>query len=119
MARKVLASRYASGRIAEEPNKSFAALQDRVMVKRTAPIRVITFLLLAAYGASCQKRPSADLLLGLQFGGSNSPEMQRQEMQPWRSLPDAPSSIQPPSQVQGFHTFVNRSEEHTSELQSL
>ena len=78
------------------------------MVKRTAPIRVITFLLLAACGALCQKRPSADLLPGLQFDGSNSPKMQSQEMQPWRSLPDAPSSIQPPSQAQGFHTFVNQ-----------
>jgi hypothetical protein len=78
------------------------------MVKRTAPIGVITFLLLAACGTLCQKRPSADLLPGLQFDGSNSPKMQSQEMQPWRSLPDAPSSIQPPSQAQGFHTFVNQ-----------
>src|ERR1035438_4292696 len=98
MAREVLTSRCASARIAEQPNKSFAALQDRVMVKRTAPIRVITFLLLAACGALCQKRPSADLLPGLQFDGSNSPKMQSQEMQPWRSLPDAPSSIQPRSE---------------------
>jgi len=73
-------------------------------VKRTAPIRVISFLLLAACGALCQKRPSADLLQGLQFDGSNSPEMQRQEM---HTLPDAPSSVQPPIQAERFHTFVN------------
>ena len=78
------------------------------MVGRIAPIRVISFLLLAACGALCQsERPSADLLQGLQFDGSNSPEVQRQEMRTWRSLPDAPSSIQPPTQAERFHTFVN------------
>ena len=88
--------------------KSLAALQDRAMVKRTAPIRVISFFLLAACGALCQsERPSADLLQGLQFDGSNSPEVQRQEMRTWRSLPDAPSSVQPPTQAEKFHTFVN------------
>src|SRR5271155_1541585 len=76
------------------------------MVKRITPIRVISFLLLAACGALCQsERPPADLLRGLQFDGSNSPEMQRPEM--WRSLPDAPSSIQPPRRVEKFPTFVN------------
>lgn len=77
------------------------------MVKRSAPIRVISFILLAACGALCQKRPSADLLQGLQFDGSNSPEMQRQEMRTWKSLPDAPSSVQPPTQADRFRTFVN------------
>jgi hypothetical protein len=79
------------------------------MVKRIALIRVISFFLLAAYAALCQsKRPSADLLQGLQFDGSNSPEVQRQEMLTWRSLPDAPS-VQPSTQAQTFHTFVNES----------
>ena len=77
------------------------------MVKRTAPIRVISFVLLAACGALCQKRPSADLLQGLPFDGANSPDVQRQEMRTWTSLPDAPSSVQPPRQAERFHTFVN------------
>ncbi len=48
------------------------------MVKRIAPIRVISFFLLAACGALCQsERPSADLLQKLQFDGSNSLRMQR------------------------------------------
>jgi hypothetical protein len=76
------------------------------MVKRTAPIRVISFILLAACGALCQKPPPADLLQGLQLDGSNSPEMQRQEMRSWNSLPDAPSSVQPPTQAERFRTFV-------------
>ena len=78
------------------------------MVRRTAPIRVISFILLAACGALCQKRPSTDLLQGLQSDGSNSPEMQRQEMRSWNSLPDAPSSVQPPTQPETFRTFVNK-----------
>jgi hypothetical protein len=77
------------------------------MVKRIAPIRITSFLLLAACGALCQSdRSSADLLQELQFHGSHSPELQRQEMQTWRSLPDAPS-VQPPTQAEKFHTFVN------------
>jgi len=77
------------------------------MVKRIAPIRVISFFLLAACGALCQsERPSADLLQGLQFDGSNSPEVQRQEMRTWSSLPDAPS-VQLPTQAEKFHTFVD------------
>jgi hypothetical protein len=87
--------------------KSLAALQDRTIVKRIAPIRVISFFLLAACGALCQsERPSADLLQGLQLDGSNSPEVQRQAMRTWRSLPDAPS-VQPPTQAEKFHTFVD------------
>ena len=76
------------------------------MVKRTAPIRVVSLILLAACGALGQKRPSADLLQGLQFEGSNSPEVQRPEMGTWRSLPDAPSLIQPPRRTERFPTFV-------------
>jgi len=76
------------------------------MVKRIAPIRVISFFLLAACGALCQnERPSADLLQKLQFEGSNSPEVQRPEMRTWRSLPDAPL-VQPPTQAENFRTFV-------------
>ena len=64
------------------------------MVKRIVPIRVISFVLLAACGALCQsKGPPADSLLGLQFDGSNSPELQRREMRTWSSLPDAPSVL--------------------------
>jgi hypothetical protein len=61
------------------------------MVKRMAPIRVISFVLLAACGGLCQsKRPSVDLL---QADNLNSSEVQRQEMRTWRSLPDAPSVL--------------------------
>ena len=76
------------------------------MVCQTAPIRVISFLLLAASGALCQsERPSPDLPQALQSGGSNSPEAQRQEMLTWKSLPDAPS-VQRPTGAEKFHTFV-------------
>ena len=81
------------------------------MVKRTAPTRVISFLLVAACGAFCQSLPSADLPQGLHFDGSNSPEVQRQETRTWRSLPDAPSAVQPPKQAEKFQTLVE--EAHT------
>ena len=71
-------------------------------MKRTAPIRVVSLILLAACGGVCQKRPSADLLPGLQ-----ADEVHRQEISTWRSLPDAPSSVQPPPQAERFHTWVN------------
>jgi hypothetical protein len=95
-----------------QPNRRaalLAALQNRVMVKRTAPIRVLSFLLLVACGALCQSEPaSADLLQGLHFEGSTSLslEAQRQEMRTWRSLPDAPS-FQPPTQAEKFQAFVD------------
>jgi hypothetical protein len=76
---------------------------------RIAPIRVMSFLLLAACGALCQtERPSVDLLQGAQFGGLNSTEVQRQEMSTWRSLPDAPS-VQLPTEAEKFQTFVKES----------
>ena len=76
------------------------------MVGQTAPIRVISFLLLVVCGAWCQsEHPSADLLQGSEFDGSNSPEVQRQEMLTWRSLPDAPS-VQCPTRAEKFHAFV-------------
>ena len=53
------------------------------MVKRTTPIRVICFFVLAGCAALCQELPSSA----------------------WKSLPNAPSSIQPPTQAEGFHTF--------------
>jgi hypothetical protein len=82
-------------------------MQNRAMVKRIASIRVTSFLLLAACGALCQSdRASADLRRGSQLDGSQSPEMLRQEMRTWRSLPDAPS-VHPPTQAEKFHTFVN------------
>jgi hypothetical protein len=78
------------------------------MVKRITPIRVFSFLLLAACPALCQsERPSVDSLHRFQLDGSNSPEVQRQEIGAWESLPDAPSSVQPPTQAEKFHTFVN------------
>ena len=76
-------------------------------MKRIAPIRVISFFLLAACEAACQsKRPAADTLQGLEFDGSDSPELQRQEMPTRSSLPDAPS-VQPPTQAAKFRTFID------------
>ncbi len=71
-----------SVKLCSQPNRrgaqeSLAALQDRAIVKRTAPIRVISLILLTACGALCQN-----------------------------SLPDAPSAVQPPTQAE-FRTFVN------------
>jgi hypothetical protein len=76
------------------------------MAKRIAPIRVISFLLLAACGAWCQSE-RADLVQGLKLDGSNPPEAQRPEISTWRSLPDAPSTVQPPKQEQKFQTRVD------------
>jgi hypothetical protein len=95
-----------------QPNRRaapLAALQNRGMVKRTAPIRVISFLLVAACGALCQSEPSSvDVPQGFHFEGSTSLslEAQRQEMRTWRSLPDAPS-FQPPTQAEKFQAFVD------------
>jgi len=83
--------------------KLLSALQGRVMVKRIAPIRVVSFFLLAACGALCQSGSSVVLL---QRDSSNSPEEQRQEMSRWKSLPDAPSA-QLPTQAEKFQAFVN------------
>jgi hypothetical protein len=73
-------------------------------VKRTASIRVIYFLLLSC-GALCQKRPSIELP-GLPSDGSNSVEVQCQEIRTRNALPDAPSSLQPPTRAERFHFFV-------------
>ena len=75
------------------------------MANRIAGIPIISFLLLAAGGALCQsEHRSVDLFHGLQFEGSNSSEVwARQETSTLRSLPDAPSTVQPPKQhVQTF-----------------
>jgi hypothetical protein len=76
-------------------------------VKRITPLRLISSLLLATCGALCQdERPSADLLHGVEFDGSDSHELQRQELRTWKSLPDAPTA-QPPTQAEKFRTFVD------------
>jgi hypothetical protein len=76
-------------------------------VTQLVTIRVISFVLLAACGALCQQRPSADLLQQLQFDDLNASQVQRQEMLTWNLLPDAPSSVQPPIQAERFRTFLN------------
>ena len=63
--------------------------------KGTAPIRVISFLLVVACGAQCQNTPSADK--GSHPKGSDPPEVQRVETRSWQSLPDAPSPVPPPA----------------------
>ena len=74
-------------------------------MKRIRPIPVISFLLLASYGALCQSQhPPADL--GLEYDGPESHEVRRQELRTWKSLPDAPSA-QPPTQAEKFRTFVD------------
>lgn len=78
------------------------------MAKQLAPIRVISFCLLAACEALCQsERPSVDSLQRLQFDSPNSPEVQRQETRAWSSLPDAPSSVPRPTKAERSHTFVH------------
>jgi hypothetical protein len=77
------------------------------MVKRITPIRVISLILLAACGAMCQKPPPVGSPQRLQFGGSDSPQVPRQEMRTWSSLPDAPSSVQLPIPTATFHPFGN------------
>jgi hypothetical protein len=74
------------------------------MVKRIAPMRVISFLLLVAGGALCQsEHPSADLL---QQDGSNAPETRHQEMRTWSSLPDSPSAVRPAKPAEKFQSFI-------------
>jgi hypothetical protein len=84
--------------------KWLAALPERAIVKRTAPIWVLFSVLLVACGSLCQSERAAEGLL--QGDGSNALEAQRPEMRTWRSLPDAPSAIQPPAQAEKFQTFA-------------
>jgi hypothetical protein len=78
-------------------------------VKRTAPIRTIClcFFLSAPCRTWCQEGPSIDSLRGLQSVGSDSAGVRQQEIGIWRSLPDAPSSVQRSTQALKFHTLVN------------
>ena len=78
----------------------------RGYVTHTAPIRVFSFVLLATCGALCQARPSPDLPHQLPFYDTDLAEVPRHEI-PTTGLPDAPSSVQPPTQAERFHTFVN------------
>jgi hypothetical protein len=74
------------------------------MVRLTATTRVVSFFLLAACGALCQgEPPSADVL---SRDGPISPEVPRQAVRTWESLPDAPS-LQPPTQAERSQTFVD------------
>lgn len=77
------------------------------MSKQAAPIRVISFLLLAACGVFCQEHPSSNLDKGLRFEAANSPAAQRQEVGTWKSLPEAPSPMLPLVQRERFHATVN------------
>jgi hypothetical protein len=79
------------------------------MTKRTAPIRVVSLILLAASGALCQNGPSADWLQGLEFDGSNSSAVQHQDFGASRSLPDAPSAVQPASRGERLGVSVGPS----------
>lgn len=77
------------------------------MAKTAPPTRVTCFLLLAACGALCQsEHSSVTLLQRVEFDTSNV-SAQRQEISAWKSLPDAPSSVQPPPQTEQFQMFAN------------
>ncbi len=78
-------------------------------MKRTAPIRTIClcFFLSAACRTWCQEGPSIDSPQGLRSVGSPSTEEQQQEMRIWKSLPDAPSSVQRSTQALKSHMLVN------------
>lgn len=77
------------------------------MAKRISPIRVISFSLLAACGALCQsEHPSVDLHQGPQFVSPSPPEVQSPETLIWKSLPDAPSAIQPPTRAEQHRPFI-------------
>ena len=80
------------------------------MSKRIAPISVISLVLLAACGALSQSERRTEGLL--QRDGTNSLEVQSQEMGTWRSIPDAPSTVQPPRQAEKFQTFAYESRSH-------
>ncbi len=73
-------------------------------MKRIAPVWVISSVLLVACAALCQSKLASEGLL--QGDGSNSPEVQRQEMRTWKSLPDAPSTVKPPTQTEESQTVA-------------
>jgi hypothetical protein len=64
-------------------------------------------VLLVACGALCQSEHASEG--PLRADGSNLPEAQRQEMRTWRSLPDAPSTLQPPTRAEKSQTFAYES----------
>src|SRR5215813_9603473 len=67
----------------------------------------MSFFLLVACGALCQSEPSPDLSRALHGAGDgDSHKVQRQELDTWKSLPDAPSA-QPPTQTEKFRAFVD------------
>lgn len=76
------------------------------MVRATTSVRVMFFFLLGACGASCQQSASTDRPAGLQADVSISPEVQRQQTIAWKSLPDAPTPVEQPSQAERLHAFV-------------
>jgi hypothetical protein len=76
------------------------------MVKTTAPIRFISFILLTASTALCQERASADLSPRLQ-DVSPPPEIRRQQMSASNPLPDVPSRAQTPAQADRYRVFVH------------
>jgi hypothetical protein len=99
----------ASVELCFQPNRrgagtSPASSQERAVVKRITSIRIISFCLLVGCGALCQSAPPSAGLLPR--NGTNSPEVQRQEIRTWRSLPDAPSTVQLPKQAERFQTFA-------------
>jgi hypothetical protein len=69
------------------------------MVTGVEPVRIISFLLLAACAAFCQSLPSADQLQRVPSDAPAPPEIQRQEVRSWGSLPDAPSPVQSATQT--------------------
>ena len=75
-------------------------------MNRTALIRVISFLLLAAGAAWCQSESSSvELAQRLHLDDADVPEAQDRELRKQTSLPDAPS-VQPPTQAEKFQAFV-------------
>ena len=73
-------------------------------MKRIVPIWVMSSVLLVAGGALCQSERAPEGLL--QGDGSNSLEA-RQDARTWKSLPDAPSTVQSPKQAEKFHLFAD------------
>lgn len=87
--------------------KSPAGFAGGAVVKRTATIRVISFVLFATCGALCQKPPSIVSPQGFQFDSSNSLELRTPQLCAERSLPDAPSALKAQTHVERTFRFVN------------
>jgi hypothetical protein len=80
------------------------------MVKKPVPMWTIAFLLFAACEAPCQKRSSVDCPQPPQGKVSNTAETRCQQMSVWKSLPDAPSPVQAPTQAERFEVFVHEAD---------